>query len=164
MKSPLQRILLFLLVAVLSLFLVAAAKHRVHLLPPTEVSELFTRYKDTPGIEAAFFKDYRINDTLSLDMTLLVAKDSSTFAGLLKQWGRSDEFIQDMMSSISNENTRFIKRRPKGHPELPADADDNNNEVVATFPGKRAVAFFHTANAGQIDATEDAHLYKRINI
>ena len=153
-----------LLLMPLLLAVVALAVYRCHTVPLSQCSEVYQRYHDIPGIRASFIKDKQINDTLRLDMTLFEADDSLAFAALLKAWGRSDEFIHDIQASIVDENTRFIKRIPKGHPELPADTDNNNNEMVAIFPAKRAVAIFHTTNATQIDATMDAHFDKTVNI
>lgn len=132
--------------------------------PLSQCSEVYQRYHDIPGIQASFIKNKQINDTLRLDMTLFEADDSLAFATLLKAWGRSDEFIHDIQASIVDENTRFIKQIPKGHPELPADKNDNNNDIRAIFPAKRAVAIFHTTNATQIDAIMDAHFDKTVNI
>lgn len=153
-----------LLLTPLLLAVVALAVYRCHTVPLSQCSEVYRRYHDTPGIQASFIKNKQINDTLRLDMTLFEADDSLAFANLLKAWGRSDEFIHDIQASIVDENTRFIKQIPKGHPELPADKNDNNNDIRAIFPAKRAVAIFHTTNATQIDATMDAHFDKTVNI
>ena len=153
-----------LLLTPLLLAVVALAVYRCHTVPLSQCSEVYRRFHDIPGIRASFIKDKQINDTLCLDMTLFEADDSLAFATLLKAWGRSDEFIHDIQASIVDENTRFIKQIPKGHPELPADKNDNNNDIRAIFPAKRAVAIFHTTNATQIDATMDAHFDKTVNI
>ena len=47
--------------------------------PSHEVSEYYTRYAGTDGINAAFVKDYRINDTLLLDVTVLEVTDSAVW-------------------------------------------------------------------------------------
>lgn len=44
-----------------------------------EVSEYYTRYAGADGINAAFVKDYRINDTLLLDVTVLEVTDSAVW-------------------------------------------------------------------------------------
>lgn len=47
--------------------------------PSDKVSEYYTRYAGTGGINAAFVKDYRINDTLLLDVTVLEVTDSAVW-------------------------------------------------------------------------------------
>lgn len=47
--------------------------------PQGEVSEYYTRYAGAHGINAAFVKDYRVNDTLRLDVTVLEVTDSAVW-------------------------------------------------------------------------------------
>ena len=44
--------------------------------PPHAESELYSIYAGNENINAAFFKDFRINDTVFVDVTLLEAVDS----------------------------------------------------------------------------------------
>ena len=44
--------------------------------PTHAVSEYYARYAGTEGINAAFVKDYRVNDTLLLNVTVLEFTDS----------------------------------------------------------------------------------------
>ena len=57
--------------------------------PAPEVSALYMRYVDDPGVEASFAKDFRINDTLAIDATLLRAKDSAAWERLLEDFNLS---------------------------------------------------------------------------
>ena len=160
-KAWLLTLLLCLLTAAVTLAVVKLPRT----VPLDQCSEVYQRYHDVPGIRAAFIRDKQINDTLKVDMTLLVADDSLAFANLLKSWNNSDEFITDMMSSVVDENTRFIKMHPKGHPELPKDMETiTNNEWVAIFPMKRAVAFFHTQTEEEINTIKTANYREKVNI
>ena len=47
--------------------------------PTHAVSEYYTRYAGAEGINAAFVKDYRVNDTLLLDVTVLEVTDSAVW-------------------------------------------------------------------------------------
>ena len=47
--------------------------------PTHAVSEYYTRYAGAEGINAAFVKDYRVNDTLFLDVTVLEFTDSAVW-------------------------------------------------------------------------------------
>ncbi|MBR4229762.1 MAG: hypothetical protein IKR83_03545 [Bacteroidales bacterium] len=73
-----NRILWFLTVA---MFLTAIASFLYALNPwnirGVETSELYQQYANTDGIEAAFIHNYKVNDTLSIDITLLQATDSA---------------------------------------------------------------------------------------
>ena len=159
-----RRWIIIFLVTVLSLTAVSLTVYWRHTVPFNQCSEVYQRYSRFPGVEAAFIRDKQINDTLSLDMTLFVAKDSNAFVGLLNEWGKSDEFITDIMISIVDENTRFFGKIPKGHPELPKAPVMNDNEVIAYFPARKTVAFFHTETESQIDAILMANIFKTFNL
>lgn len=132
--------------------------------PFEQCSEVYQRFHNTPGIQASFIKDKQINDTLSLDMTLLAAEDTDAFVQLLKKMGKSEEYIEELMSSIVDENTRFVCRCPKGHPELPRDADNKNNDVMALFPGRITVVFFHVKEGQDIKDVFRANFHRTFNI
>ena len=47
--------------------------------PFEQCSEVYKKYVDVEGIEASFIKDFRINDTLCLDVTVLKALDTNAW-------------------------------------------------------------------------------------
>ena len=160
-----RRLLTFGLLALLLVAAVTAWHYRARLLPHREAGEIFLRYRDIPGIDADYIKNFRINDTLCLDMTLFEAEDSLAFATLLKAWNKSEEYITDIMSGETKENTRFVSIQEKGHPEKPKDMEDMaNNEVVAIFPKRKAVAIFHTRSEEEIKIIKTSNYRKEVNI
>ena len=135
-----------------------------HTVPLSECSEVYRQYRHQPGVRAAFIRQMPINDTLRLDMTLLEAEDSAAFAALLIKMGESEEYINDIMSSIVNENTRFIRRIRIGHPELPRSTDNKDNELMATFPAKKIVAIIHTKEHTELYDAMIANLREEFNV
>ena len=61
-------------------------KYRPRTVPVEECSELYRRYSDSSHICASYIKDFRVNDSLTLDVTVLEALDSAGWAGLLKDF------------------------------------------------------------------------------
>lgn len=55
--------------------------------PLEECSEVYRRYADTDGVRATYIKDYRVNDTLTVDVTLLQATDSSGWNIMKESFG-----------------------------------------------------------------------------
>jgi len=54
--------------------------HRWHrLFPSDEVSEYYTRYAGSEGMDVSYVKGYLVNDTLRLDVTLLEVHDSAVW-------------------------------------------------------------------------------------
>ena len=59
---------------IVAVSLVAAALHfQPHTVPLEECNSLFRLYADNPDINDTYVKDYRINDTLTLNATILEA-------------------------------------------------------------------------------------------
>ena len=154
----------FLPLCLLAAVVPAAITYWRHTVPLAECSEVYRQYRHQPGVRAAFIRQMPINDTLRLDMTLLEAEDSAAFAGLLIKMGKSEEFINDIMSSIVNENTRFIRRIPKGHPELPRSTDNKDNELMAIFPAKKIVAIIHTKEHTELHDAMISNLREEFNV
>lgn len=53
----------------------------------SECSEVYQRYSGVEGIRASFIKDFRINDTVFVDVTLLDVVDSSIWDTVCKDFG-----------------------------------------------------------------------------
>lgn len=51
--------------------------------PFSQCSEFYQKYAGSPGIDASFVKNFRINDTLNVDVTVLKATDSVGWATML---------------------------------------------------------------------------------
>ena len=51
---------------------------------PSQCSEVYKRYSKADGIDATFIKDYRVNDTLCINATLLEATDTSAWNMIAK--------------------------------------------------------------------------------
>ena len=62
----------------------AAITYRPHTVPWEECSEVYRRYATTDGIRASYIKDYRVNDTITLNVTLLEATTDSAWNNLCK--------------------------------------------------------------------------------
>lgn len=77
--------------------------------PFEQCSDEYKRYADVEGIEASFIKDFYINDTVTLDVTVLKALDSNNFQ-LLKKHFRFSEILPRQKQRIANgEDVIFVK-------------------------------------------------------
>ncbi len=91
------------MIAMLTTILAVAAyyaKTRPRAVPLDECSELYRRYADCPGVEAAYIKDYRVNDTLTLCATVLEAQTDSAWSELQQTF---HPIISDNSKKILNE-------------------------------------------------------------
>ena len=55
--------------------------------PLEECSGIYQRYHDNPHVVASFLKDFRVNDTVTVDVTLLEAKDDEGWEELREMTG-----------------------------------------------------------------------------
>jgi len=80
----------WLIVAILALVeavILCLALQWKYIFPSREVSDLYTRYENVDGIAASFIKDYKVNDTVFVDVTLLETKDTALWDSLCKDFG-----------------------------------------------------------------------------
>ena len=143
----------FLLILVADVAIVGLVKKWDRLFPSREVSELYSRYASVQGIDASFVKGYRINDTLTLDVTLLQATDSAGWETLKKDFNVKPlpANIEKMIDKGTEMTTVFLA--PQSDPTLPMDTTDRlNNNVIAVSRHMKIVSIFHTNTIAQQNA------------
>ena len=111
--------------------------------PPEEASELYRRYADTPGVDATFIKGFHVNDTLSLDVTLLQATDSMGWETLV-----TDFQLPTIFLTSENHNVIFRKAK-KGHTDRQRDPISENNDQIIVAVDIHAISIFHITDKNQ---------------
>ncbi len=159
-----RRLSILLLVALLGVGGVAVYKNWNVLFPSGETSEVYRQYRHQPGVRAAFIRQMPINDTLRLDMTLLEAEDSAAFADLLRKMGKREEFVKELMFYEDDESACFSNACLRGNPGTVGDTDMTKNEVISFFPGRKAVAVFHTLSEKDGNIVLHKSYFKEINV
>ena len=123
------------------------------LLPGARVSDPYRRYEDNPHLDVTFLRNFPVNDTLAVDVTLLQALDDEGWDTL-----RADfkiEPLPDFLQSkiAEGEDIVSVFLAPKGDPSLPMDTTDLlNNNVVGISQLKHTVCVFDTESEAQQDA------------
>ena len=84
--------------------------------PYWQCSEVYKKYSRVEGVRATYVKDFRVNDTLTVGVTLLEATDSAGWEYLLNAFGEPRE-----VSEVVEESTKQVKvwarLAPKVYPE-----------------------------------------------
>ena len=123
------------------------------LFPGCYVSDLYRRYEHADGIRASFLKDYRVNDTLCLDVTLL---EATTDAGwdTLQAHFRILQLPDYLEQKIANgEDKVTVRFAPKDSPSQPTDTTElTNNFAIAISRLYRTVSIFHAHTLKEMDA------------
>jgi F420-0:gamma-glutamyl ligase-like protein len=133
--------------AVLMVAGVAAAVLVPRLLPLGDEGSLYRRYRNMPGIEATYLKDFPVNDTLNVDVVLLVADTDAGWDTLHRDFNltKVTPIVQQM---IDQGRLRVLSRlSPRENPSLPIDrANPDNNIVLSENLAEHAMALFYTRN------------------
>lgn len=127
--------------------------------PLSQCSEVYQRYHDVPGIQAAFIKNKRINDTTTADMTLLTATDSAGWEFLKKTFDIKELPSELMKQLMIDETGIAIKLFPKDHPGAPMDAIFENNDAAAISREKHTVCIFHIISSEQYNSIVYKNVY-----
>ena len=69
--------IIFALVVVTAILVGLAVRYVPSVVPYWQCSEVYKRYKDVEGIKASYVKNFPLNDTLTIGVTLLEATDSA---------------------------------------------------------------------------------------
>ena len=116
-----------------------------------QTSEVYNRYKDVPGVNAAYIKDYRVNDSVTVCVTLLEALDSTSWGSIKKEF-KIVAFLDSVYvySNIDlNETTKILRLAPKNDYNLPSDSIIANNDLIVTNFFYHTICIFHLENEKQ---------------
>ena len=134
----------------LAIVLVALA---VRLWPRTvpfdQCSDLYKQYANVEGIDASFIKDYKVNDTVFVDVTLLEATTDSAWQALC-----ADFAISDIVETIEDIDPHAIFSRQVNRHDYAqiVRGDSPNAEILAISCDSKTLSIFHTSNAAEIHA------------
>ena len=112
--------------------------------PYSQCSELYRRYAAVDGIDATFIRDYPVNDTLFVDVTLLQAKDSAGWDMLKRDFGIHD--LPPAFQQLVDEGHDLVstKKIPRQQDLSQQDTSGITYDVAAISRLMHAVSIFHT--------------------
>lgn len=149
----------YIIISVISLLVVASVfwfGYKPPSLPLEECSETYRLYAGQPGVNASFLKNYRINDTLIVNATLLVATDSSAWQRLEKDFGclKSDKYPP------GNPAPWVMRIAPKHHPNQRMDSIMTNNIFIFYTAPEKSVCAIDIDSEEQASALCDYYFQK----
>ena len=117
-------------------------------IPFDQCSDVYKRYADMDGVDATFIKDYKVNDTVRVDVTLLEAQTDSAWTQL------TDDFNAQLPPDMPPPppNTVDFWYAPHDNYSHPMDTILTNNDIIAVSHDIRTIAIFHIESEKQIDA------------
>ena len=156
------RILLTVLVCSFLVGVALVYRYMQYVVPYWQCSEVYKRYHKVEGVQATYIKNYPVNDTLTIGVTLLEATDSAGWEYLKQAFAISTEMVRAAEKIPSFDV--WIRQTLKDHPEIRYDENDDSSsdtkevEIVAISNSKQEICVLHTQN----EQERDAVFYKKI--
>ena len=145
------------LITILVCLLILGGGGAVLLLPQVvpfdQCSDVYKRYAKMDGVDATFIKDYKVNDSVFVDVTLLVATTDS--AWLLIQHDFNLEIPPQEMIGFLGHNFVEVWAAPKRDYSLSMDSVLLNNDLLAVSWSERRISVF------SIETMQQMHSLKR---
>ena len=130
--------------------------------PFDQCSDLYKQYADMEGIDATFIKDYKVNDTVFVDVTLLEATDSVGWVTLKKDFDIVD-ITPELQQFIDNgENLIFTKLIPKSSFSDTTSCPYKDDLLAISFLTK-TLTVFHIKNKEELNAVRHYNYDKSTN-
>lgn len=124
--------------------------------PFDQCSDVYKRYADMDGVDATFIKDYKVNDSIRVNVTLLQATDSVSWNIIAKDLNvPPPPEIPDEYKGLFIQSNSFgyfiVKNKPNEDKQM-----HNKRKDICTFSReKMTICIFHTCDETQIDAILD---------
>ena len=134
-----------------------------YIFPSHEVSDLYTHYEKVEGIDASFIKDFRVNDSVFIDVTLLEAQDSAGWATLKHDFSvpELDDELQQCIDG--GEDLIFSRCLTKDDYPISISSDTILFDVLATSHHTQTLTIFHPKNDQERLAILHHNLQESIN-
>ena len=144
------------LVTLLCLLLAAGAAVLVltpRTVPFDECSPLYRQYAGQEGIKASYVRDYPVDDTTLVDVTLLRATTDSAWESLCiaftpYEFSDSSEYIHNLIHDTTSVTFRVVSKDDYRVKVTPATA--NNFDFFTLTAMQKSICIFHTKNNEQL--------------
>ncbi len=139
--------IIFVLVVVAAIVAGLAVRYVPSVVPYWQCSEVYKRYSKVEGVCASYIKDYRINDTLTVGVTLLEATDSAGWEYLLQAFNIPQEMIE--LEEIDVWTWKAFKNHPEEAYNLTVNdrqVEQSDLEIVSISMKNQDICVFHTQN------------------
>lgn len=133
--------------------------------PMDKCSDLYKRYANIDGIGATFIKDYKVNDSVFVDVTVLEATDSVGWQELRADFKLSG--IQKETSKRMGKNISYKYAPKKDYTKGTDTTNILNNDCVAINYTDSTLCIFHYNDEETRKAIVDLlfqHMYSKTSI
>ena len=141
---------IFIILCVVAVLVAVLVKRCPRTVPYEQCSEVYKRYSRVEGVRATYIQDFRVNDTLTVGVTLLEATTDSGWAMLQENFGVPvvPKEYEELICGDSNRVT--LKIIPKKEP-LCLEGDTLANDVFVVSYYKHTIVHLEVKNRMQSD-------------
>ncbi len=141
-RYKIKTILLALMFMLLAVAGVLVYKYWPRTLPPEQCSEVYRHYCNRSDLNVAFVKDYRIGDSITVDVTTITAKDSAGWEALLRELNVS-EYTITIQREARKEGIAAVTTdyRLKQHPDIRVSMGNDNKLDLLFFSYQDQIVF-----------------------
>ena len=128
------------------------------------VSEVYRRYKDRDNLSVAFVKDYRIGDSITVDVTTITAPDSASWEQLLREMNVKEGTIETNNRLVrEGKHTATTILSAKGYPEKRVSIDTTTSvDLVFISYNEKCVYVFDVNSIDQAHSIADYKLIETV--
>ena len=114
-------------------------------IPFDQCSDVYKRYAAVDGVDATFIKDYKVNDTVFVDVTLLEATDSVGWVTLKNDFGVPTPSPLFQRQINEGKDLIYVKLIPKSTDTI-SNPNTNPDNLLAISNLHRTLTIFHVKN------------------
>ena len=141
----------WLIVAILALVeavILCLALQWKYIFPSREVSDLYTRYENVDGVAASFIKDYKVNDSVFVDVTLLEAQTDSAWTMLQTDFN-VPIIPEEYRELVASSNSVDFWLASKDNPKDRTDTIISHNDIIVMSRQMLTICICHIENRHQ---------------
>ena len=135
-----------------------AIRYGASVVPYWQCSEVYKRYHKVEGVRASYIKNFPLNDTLTIGVTLLEATTDSGWAMLQRDFSITP--IPPEVINLIDSNSVDLWLASKRDYSRHKDSILSNNYLIAASRFKHKIAIFDIWSEEQLDAIYYYHFNK----
>ena len=135
----------------------------MHTVSGRQASGLYGHFRSCDDVRAVFYRDFRIDDSTTVDVTILTALDSSGLDCLVKEFGISRDLVELHAAACQKGHpirSFYICRRD--NPEIVATAEEKDIDYVSFSISDSTFYVFRIMDTVQLDKITRHEHYKII--
>ena len=142
----------------LALLTVYVLHNSGRIFPSGEVGEVYRRYCNRDDIRVEFFKDFRVNDSITVDVTTLTAADSASWEALLREMNIKEGTIRKQTEAVKSGKTALTEYYcMNNHPEQRINVKECSDFDLVIFSFNEYVTYIFDVNTIEQGRRIQAH-------